>query len=836
MHAVLDLELAFAAEEWPEDLPLSVHAAAHTGEAELRDADYYGPAVNRAARARGVAHGGQVLLTEGTAALVSDALPPGAGLRDLGLHRLRDLSRPERLFQLTHPGLREHFEPLATSDANVSLPSRSSSFVGRETEVAEVVDALGDARLVTLTGPGGAGKTSLAVAAAAGAAAQYPDGVVFVDLAAVGDSSMVADTVANAFTVRAQPDRTLVDSVAAYLGSRSCLVVLDNCEHVTDGAQLVVDAILRAGPAARVLATSREHLSVAGEVIWLVPPLEGDVATQLFVERARAALPGFDPALQGAAIERLCARVDCMPLAIELAAARVNVLSVDQIVERLDDALRLLGDTDQTAPTRQRTLRATCQWSYDLLSADEQQLFACLSVFAGGFTLDAVEAMASVTPVAVEDVIGYFVRLVDKSLVLRVDGLDPTQPRYRMLEPLRQFARERLVAAGLERAARDQHLAYSTRLVEEVEPHVFRAGARQWLDRLHDEWPNCEAALGWAFATDGGDPDQGARIVAASAWTWFAAGRIAEGTQWAELALRTTAQVPSPRRAGLLYASAAMASVRSDIDTLAARSEELMRIAEEIGSVRFAAIGRDMLGITRWVAGAADESAELHRTAIELYDSAGDSAADGPMYAAICCTELGRSLLAAGRPEEADEALANALRRARALGEDASIGFALDALATRAIATGDVDRATELAEEAVERYRASGYQEGVASGLNTRAGLALARRDTDAAGADYAEAVDVCRRLGHLGGAATALVGLARVAELRGDPLVASERCAAAHGLRTRAGLAPSAAEADELEQLHTRLRTAAGGDAFDDAWARGAAVGLDAVATLVRG
>ena len=479
---------------------------------------------------------------------------------------------------MTHPALPDDFGPIATAGTRVVMPSRSSSFVGRGHEMDEVAAILAAARLVTLTGAGGCGKTSLAVEVAMSVAADFADGAVFVDLAAVSSDELVPDAFATALGVRARPGRTLLDSVGEYLGQQSALVVVDNCEHVAEAARAVIDAALRAGPAVRVLATSREHLGLAGEVTWLVPPLELDVAVELFEQRARAALPGFDGG-QRSATERLCARLDGIPLAIELAAARVNVLSVDQITERLDDALRLLGDTHGATPTRQRTLRATCEWSYALLSDAERQLFACLAVFAGGFTLEAVEALAPLADVPREDIVGYFVRLVDKSLVLRTDGPDPTQPRYRMLEPLRQFAHEQLRERGAVDAARDLHLAYFTALVETVEPSLYRSGARRWTDRLTGETANIDAALEWAFAGDG-DAALGVRIIGALSWAWFAAGRIDEGTQWCEIALGACRGEASRERAGVLYAAALMASARSDLDTMGALVEELWQVAE----------------------------------------------------------------------------------------------------------------------------------------------------------------------------------------------------------------------------------------------------------------
>ena len=535
-----------------------------------------------------------------------------------------------------------------SAETRINLPSRSSSFVGRERDVDDVVTALASDRLVTLTGPGGCGKTSLAVAVAAATAPGYDDGVVFVDLAPVERAELVPNAIASALGIRERPGQTLSQSVAEYLGHQHRLVLIDNCEHVTDAAREVVDGVLRAGPRVRVLATSREHLGLAGEVIWLVPPLDNEVATTLFVDRAKAASATFDSVAHRAAIVRLCERVEGMPLAIELAAARVNVLSVDQIITRLDDAMRTPGgDASRSAPTRQRTLRATFEWSYDLLSRAEQALFARLAVFTGGFTLDAVEAIAAGTEVAAEDAVGYFVRLVDKSLVLRA-GDTQLQPRYRLLEPLRQFAQSRLSSEGSETEARDLHLGYYARLAEAIEPNLYVAGSRQWLDRVSDETANIRAALQWAFSAEGGDREAGARLVAALGWAWYATGRHAEGRRWADLALETTKGQPSVLRGRVLAAASLFAAGESDFDAVADLGIEALTLGDDLGLPYLQAYGRDMLGIVRWVRGDFDEAATLHRESVDFFDECDDH-----FNAALACAEWGRDLAAAGRQAEA---------------------------------------------------------------------------------------------------------------------------------------------------------------------------------------
>ena len=587
--------------------------------------------------------------------------------------------------------------------------------------------------------------------------------------------------------------------------------------------------MLRAGPRVRVLATSREHLGLAGEVIWIVPPLDNEVAIALFQDRAQAASPTFDAVAHRSAVTRLCERVDGMPLAIELAAARVNVLSVDQIIARLDDALRFLGDSSGAAPTRQRTLRATFEWSYDLLSRAEQAMFARLAVFTGGFTLEAVEAIVAGSEVATEDAVGYFVRLFDKSLVLRTDDTSDLQPRYRLLEPLRQFAQSRLSAEGDERLARDLHLEYYARLAEEFEPLLYAAGSRRGLDLINGETANFRAALAWAFDPAGGDPEAGARLIAALGWAWYATGRHAEGRSWADLALEATRDERSNLRGRVLGSASMFASGDSDIDASAAHAVELVELGDELGSPYLQAYGRDMLGMARWSTGDFEEAIRLHQESLDFYNECSDL-----FNGTIAYAELGRDLAAAGRSEEARIVFETGVAAARDLNNETALGFTLDASAVFALDCKELAAAATFIDEAIEHYRASGYQEGVASGLNTRGRLGVAAGDFGAAETDFAEAIDLCRRLGHLGGAATALDGLAHVAGNGRDLANAVECCAAASGLRARAGIVLMPNEQTAVDTLVGHLRSTLDPAAFEAAWASGLARRIDNLHTLV--
>jgi len=411
LAAAAKLQIALRTEPWPAKTPIKVRMALHTGEAQERDEDYYGAPVNRCARLRAIAHGGQIVVSLTTEELVRDGLKGGVSLKDLGLHRLKDLSRPEQVFQVLHPELPEDFPPLRSLDALPNnLPQQLTSFIGREQVIAEVLEIFKHTRLLSLTGSGGAGKTRLALQVAADLLEDYEDGVWMIELAALADPNLVAQSVATTIGVREEPGRPILATLTDFLKSKKVLLVLDNCEHLLSACATLCDQLLRASPGLYILATSREGLNIAGETTYRVPslglpdPRSSQViselvqveAVRLFVERAQAAQPSFQVNDQNAAsLAQLCVRLDGIPLAIELAAARVKALSVDQINQRLDDRFRLLTGGSRTALPRQQTLRALIDWSYDLLTPEEQTLLRRLSVFAGGWTLEAAEAVCA---------------------------------------------------------------------------------------------------------------------------------------------------------------------------------------------------------------------------------------------------------------------------------------------------------------------------------------------------------------------------------------------------------------------------------------------------------
>ncbi|MBB5161399.1 putative ATPase/class 3 adenylate cyclase/DNA-binding CsgD family transcriptional regulator [Mycobacterium sp. AZCC_0083] len=513
-------------------VPIRLRIGLHTGEVQLRDeSNYVGPTINRTGRLRSLAHGGQTVLSATTSDLVIDRLPSDAWLTDLGSHVVRDLPRPEHVMQLCHPDLRNEFPPLRTADLGVSqhLPVQLTSFVGRTTQIVELQQILRDSRLVTLTGAGGVGKTRLAVRVAVDVAADFGDGVWFVDLAPITDPELVPLTAARALGLPDQPGRTTTETLQRAIGDRHRLIVLDNCEHLLDATAILSAALLATCPGLTMLATSREPIGVAGELSWRVPSLTLDgEAVELFAHRARHARADFTITDENSTtVTEICRRLDGMPLAIELAAARVRALSVREILDGLHDRFRLLTRGVRTALRRQQTLRASVDWSYALLTDPERALFRRLAVFVGGFDLDAAEAVAADDEMPHHQVLDQLTLLVDKSLVVAENRSDPT--RYRLWETVRQYALEKLGESGEADVVRSRHRDHYLAIARLLDTPTS-AGLDGLIDRADLEIDNLRAAHVWSREI--GDNDQALAIVSSLEPLWLNRGLLREGLTW----------------------------------------------------------------------------------------------------------------------------------------------------------------------------------------------------------------------------------------------------------------------------------------------------------------
>ena len=562
------------------DLPeINVRMGINTGEVQERDGDYFGPPVNRAARLMAAGHGGQVLLAGVTADLV-----PGLVLRNLGEHRLPDLGAPMPIWQL---GTAE-FPPLRTLDELPgNLPVQRTSFVGRADEVKELAALVTTERLVTLTGPGGVGKSRLALQVAADVAPAFGDGAWFSSLASLEEAELVAATILEAFGVPERRGEPALETLCAWAAARKVLVVIDNCEHLLAAVADIVDRLVESSTTVTVLATSQAPLGVRGEHVWAVAPLSGPHrmsrdSVELFVDRARMARADFALTAEneGAVVE-ICERLDHVPLAIELAAARVRGMSPADIARRLDQRLRLLASSERLAPGRHRTLDAAVRWSYDLLDETQQQVFDRLSVFAGPFTIDAAEAVVAGDGVEEWEVLDAILALVDKSLVVADDTTGAT--RYRVLETMREFGSTNLAAAEIEQAYRGRHADHYADFVLSRRPQLHGAGDQAALDEITPEFENIRVAL--RSAAEDLDSARFEEMFTCLFPLWLGRGRTLEGLAWCGEALRDR-PVIDPRASIVALGFGALIANASDLDL----AQEMVTAAEALSQSTGAAV------------------------------------------------------------------------------------------------------------------------------------------------------------------------------------------------------------------------------------------------------
>jgi predicted ATPase/class 3 adenylate cyclase len=729
--AALELQRTLADERWTIDAPLRVRIGIHTGEVEVRRGDFYGVEISRCARLRASAHGGQTLLSGATAAEVGGALPPEAYLKDLGQHRLKDLERAERVYQLCHPALPEMFPPLATLSAlRHNLPAQLSPFIGRHQEAAAVRALLAKARLVTLTGTGGCGKTRLALQIAGELMDDFRDGVWLVELGRLSDGRLVPQAVAQTLGVREQAGRPLDDTLLDDLADRQLLVVLDNCEHLVKACAQLARTLLVGCPGLRILATSRQRLAVAGEAAWLVPSLDVPPAepspavddlhrhssVALFVERAARHRPGFALTKDNARdVASICRSLEGIPLAIELAAARINVLTPGQILERLDDRFRLLTSAGGGLE-RHETLRTAVDWSYDLLTPDERRVFNRMSVFVGGCTIEAAEAVAEDT--GAQSVLDRLAGLVDKSLV--VGDMRQGTVRYHMLETIRQYATEKLEESGEAGTARRKLLDWCVELVRRAEPELTGPDQTLWFDRIDAEHSNIRASLSWGI--DQREAQEAVTRLTGSLWRyWLERGPVREGRLWLGRALAMSAGISAGDRAKALRAAGTLAMWQSDLPAARGYHEESVGISRSMGDDLGTAASLSHLGIVAWRKGETAEAKRLLQESLEIRRRRGDRPGESTSLG-----NLGLVMQAEGDFGAARGLLEQSLEIDRELGDRQGIAGSLSYLGELAREAGDLDRAETLHRDGLTRQRELPQREAPMA-LEGMAGLAAAR-------------------------------------------------------------------------------------------------------------
>jgi predicted ATPase/class 3 adenylate cyclase len=581
--AAVDAQRSLAGNSWPDDARLRVRMGLHSGEAHLAGDDYGGIEVNRAARVAAVGHGGQVVLSGPTHALTVDDLPDGVAARELGSFVLKDVPRPERLYQLDIPGLPSEFPPIRAGRATVgNLEPRLTTFVGRERQLDELRALVGDARLVTVTGPGGIGKSSLASETARALESDFPDGAWFVALASIDDPDDVRGLIARTLGLFDGSSSSATETLPRFAAERSMLLVLDNFEHVMDAAPAASE-LVRASPGSRVIVTSRAPLHLAGEHEFPVAPLALDgldgAARRLFVERARAVRPGWDPELESAVVDEICRLVDGLPLGIELAAARVSVLPLPAIRDRLAANLKLPGGGSRDAPQRQQTLEATVAWSHDLLTPGLQRRLHRLSVFEGSFDADQAGPITADGEESVTAALDDLVELVDQSLIER----DPSNAgiRFRLLRTIQSVAAARLADDGDEQAVRRRHAEAFLALALKAREHEATVDRGEWIDRLAADEPNLRAAVHWAIESD--EAVLALELVAALWRFWQVDGHLVEGRELAERAIAMPgAQARTVERMWAVAAAGSIAYWQADSAHARVRYREQLELARAL--------------------------------------------------------------------------------------------------------------------------------------------------------------------------------------------------------------------------------------------------------------
>jgi predicted ATPase/class 3 adenylate cyclase len=830
--AALDAQVLLVEEPWALPEPLRVRMGLHTGVAEVRDGDYYGPSVNRAARVAAAAHGGQLVASAASADLVRDDVGPEITLTDLGEHRLRDLGRPERIVQITHPGLPSDFPPLRSLDAYPgNLPVQRSAFIGRTDAIAEVRAAIDTAPVVTLTGVGGVGKTRLALQVAAEAVGRFPDGAWFVDLGPVTDAGFVAPTFSASLALPERRQGTIEQSIVAALGDRNLLVVLDNCEHVIQAAAELVDAIVGACPGVRVLATSREALDVDGEDTYEVRPLASpeaggttadgldNDAVLLFAERARSAKRGFVLAEENqSTVADICRRLDGIPLALELAAARLKVMSPTEVLARLDERLPLLTGGRRSALERHQTLRGAIDWSYALLEPGEQLCFARLSVFAGGFTLAAVEQVCvDDESVTTSEVLTLLAGLVAKSMVVADDTVAGS--RYRLLETMREYAGERLVELDDPERVRGLHAQHVLEVVELCAPMLKGGDDQIGAARLAAEQDNLRAALGW---TRDHDHDRFVKLVVETGLYWQLMNNFREMSTWTQAALEHADALQADVRAELLAIAAVGANYANRFDDAFELYERCLECSRNAGLVPVP-IALASLGIAALESNRPEEAVEQCEAGVDAAREIGDRYWE--LFA------MGNLALAYGLSGDRPRGVATSdqmVAGARRLGNSFLTGTALLGAGINRV-LDEPEQAIPLLEESsqllgttgnfgqtyffrgIAWFRVGRPEEGAAM---LRASLPLMKET----GSDFftGTVVGTCASV------------LARVA-----PVATVELLGALERLRNDSGVAGAPNDVEIQRRTRDRLERSMDPDEFAAAWARGALLSVDEAADL---
>jgi predicted ATPase/class 3 adenylate cyclase len=833
VDAAIQAQQSLLDEPWEHE-PLQVRMGIHTGEAQQRDGDYYGTALNRAARLMSAGHGGQILVSHATEELVRDAVDESVELQDLGTHRLRDLTRPERVFQLGVPGLRADFPPIRSLDTFPgNLPPQLTSFVGRDEELAGVAKALDESRLVTLTGVGGVGKTRLAIQVAAEVVPRFRDGAWLCELAAAPDEASMQQVIGAALGVRRRQGLSLEASTLEFLRTKQPLIVLDNCEHLLGAVGRFAEQALQEALGVRIVATSREALAVAGEQVWPLRSLrlpdagaaptvavESD-AVRLFIERARAARPDFTTDASSAeATADVCRRLDGIPLAIELAAARVAVMSPTEIGARLDERFRLLTGGRRTAVERHQTLRAAVDWSYSMLEPQERLVFERLAVFAGSFDAAAAEAVVAGEGIEPWDVFDALAALVRKSMVATEDAVAGIT-RYQMLETMRQYGRERLDARDETDRWWRRHAEYYATFAEQVGPGLRTKDELLWRKRSAADLDNFRAAVTWALDSSGAsDALLAVGVIVALAFE-VVHNRAAGVDAWAERAMDLVNACTDAQRSALLGSAAFAAYHRGDMETAAARAGAATAcVHQDLAALSMAHVASGLFAV-----GAGDHERAL-ATLGELRNKL-DGAPDRDDYMeANFHNVMAIFLTLAGDDGRAQEHAKIGVHIARELGNPTMLAITLAGVGF-AVVQQDPQAAIGAFEESIELTRAGASDVNLSGILAASALLGSRRGARSAAVRALREAIEHSREVGDrptlLGNLTTGIELAANVGAFGLAVLLAAKESSAGFNFIGTQYLI-------DYDGALARARDRLGAERYEELWARGTEMSFDQV------
>lgn len=886
VSAAVEMQRELAAHPWPDGATVHVRIGLHTGEPQRSAEGYVGLDVHRAARIMSAGHGGQVLLSQTTRDLVEHDLPDGVGLRDLGAHRLKDLLHPSHLFELVISGLHADFPPLKTLDTHHNtLPLQPTSLIGREPEVAEICALLKqpEMRLLTLLGPGGIGKTRLAIAVATQMRSFFVGGTCFVGLAALNDPQLVVPTIARELGLKESGNRPLQEQVRAFVGEQHFLLVLDNFEQIVAAAE-VLEEFLADCPRLSILVTSRAVLHLSAEQVIPVTPLSlpslstsdnediaESAAVTLFVQRARNILPSFQLTSTNArAIAEVCVRLDGLPLAIELAAARVKLLPPQALLARLSQRLQLLTGGPRSLPVRQQTLRSTIQWSYDLLGPQEQELFHLLSVFVDGWQLSAAEALCQERGQADLDVLNSLSALLDNSLIQSSEE-GAEEPRFLMLQTVREFGLERLTASGELEMSRVAHAHYFLALAEQAEPELHGPNQAMWVARLEHEHDNLREALEWALE---GVIDEkaaerreiGMRLSAALKKFWMILGHYREARTFLERALAVSEGTHTALRARVLRAIASVADCQGDIDRIEVVAQQSLTLSRELEDTCGIAESLGSLAAAAWLRGKIVEAISLHEEQVRLLRQVGE-----PGEVAEALFPLAEHVSTHGEYGRGQELFEEALQLFRQAGNEIWVGgtlvhsaswlwFTLGDLATMrqrfqegqalitkvgnrawsaecvwvaallALSEGEPVRASTLAQESLSIYQEMGDPWYSAWLLHLLGRIETQRGEIPAARTYYQQSLALNQQVGEKWMTPFNLEGLASVVATQGALRWAAQLWGAAEALREAIDVPRLPVDRVGYEQAVDAARAQLGEEAFAAAWQEGRMTKLEQV------